>query len=403
MNPYLGPIVDALGGSRLDPIVLDRHARRADAANGGFFAAPGMERVLPADAIRSSEARPDPADEAAAREAALGIADVRVAVPCCGVDLGPDLARDVSAYATGWFPRKPGEILRTRRLLERVPAAGVLVADEYHRQECVEAARSVGIPVFAVQHGTIFRHHNGYMHADRPATLQLPDVTYVFGRWERDLLVHDSVYREDEVVASGSPRVDLFRPEDVHLAAVRAELGVAPGDRMVVLSGTYGSIYRRFHYPVLLARLFDRSLPGVHLVVKQHPAELDEGPYRAVVEGVAAAGGFQPPAITVVREVDLYRLLAAADAHLGIHSTVLTEAVLVGTPNLLAAGVCGGDLLGYVAAGVAVPVADGGELLAALDGPATFDPAARDAFLRRHFEPGSASRRISDDLLARTG
>ncbi len=110
---------------------------------------------------------------------------------------------------------------------------------------------------------------------------------------------------------------------------------------MVVVSGTWGPIYRQFHYPIALANLVDRPLPRVHLVVKLHPGERDEGPYRAVIEGVAAAHGFEPPPVTVVQSVDLYRLLRAADAHLGLHSTVLTEAVATGTPNLLAVDVAG--------------------------------------------------------------
>jgi hypothetical protein len=256
--------------------------------------------------------------------------------------------------------------------------------------------------VAAIQHGTINRHHRGYIHADRPPGLRLADRTYVFGRWEHERLVGDSVYREDEVVVAGSPRLDLFRPADMDRVAVRAELGIAPGDRLLVLSGTWGEIYRRFHYPVVLARLFDRPLPGVHLVVKQHPAETDEGPYRAVIEGVAAARGFAPPPITVVRDVDLYRLLGAADAHLGIHSTVLTEAVFVGTPNLLATGVLGGDLLDYVDSGVALPVTTGEELLAALDAVAAgaITAEARAAFVARSYEPGPAGERIAADLLA---
>jgi hypothetical protein len=140
----------------------------------------------------------------------------------------------------------------------------------------------------------------------------------------------------------------------------------------------------------------------VHLVVKQHPAEVDEGPYRAVIEAVAASRGFAPPPITIVRDVDLYRLLGAADAHLGIHSTVLTEAVFVGTPNLLATTIKGGDLLGYVDAGVALPVADGAELLAALVAVAAgaITRESREAFIAQHFEPGPAASRIAQDLLA---
>ena len=402
INPYLGAVADRLAGTRLDPILLDWQARLADAASVARITGPGTDRMLPRDAQLVDDVPIDPAVTERARRAAAGIADVREPVVVAGIDLGPSLARDVATRAGAWFPAKHIAIERYGRLLARLPVAGVLVADEYHRQDWMEAAARARLPVAAIQHGMINRSHRGYIHTSRPPQLRLADRTYVFGSWERDLLIRDSVYREDEVVVGGSPRLDMFRAVTPDRSTVRDELGVAPGDRLVVLSGTWGGIYRRFHYPVVLARLFDRPLPRVHLVVKQHPAEQDEGPYRAVVEGVAAARGFAPPPITVVRDVDLYRLLAAADAHLGIHSTVLTEAVVVGTPNLLASGVLGGDLLDYVEAGVALPVGDGGDLLAALDAAAdgAIAPAARAAFLARHFESGSAGDRIAADLLA---
>jgi hypothetical protein len=230
----------------------------------------------------------------------------------------------------------------------------------------------------------------------------LPDRTYVFGDWERRLLTTNSVYRADEVKVGGSPRLDLVRREPADHDAIRAQLGVAADDRLLVLSATWGPLYRAYLYPIALAHLFDRPLPRVHLVVKLHPSEHDEGPYRAVIEGVARAGGFAPPPITVVQSIDLYGLLGAADAHLGIHSTVLTEAVVTATPNLIADHARNADLLGYVEAGVATPVRDGADVLRALDTPAdpTTATAARQRFLDDHFEPGSASERIAADLLA---
>lgn len=243
------------------------------------------------------------------------------------------------------------------------------------------------------------------MHRTRPASLRLPDRTYVFGRWERALLTETSVYRDDEVRVGGAPRLDLVRApgpaSEADRAAVRTRLGVRDGDRMVVLSATWGRLYRRFHYPIALAGLFAGPVERVHVVIKLHPSEQDEGPYQRIIEGAAAAGGFAPPPISVVQDVDLYALLAAADAHLGVHSTVLTEAVLVGTPNLLATGLAAADLLGYVDAGVAIPVETTADLLAALDRPrdAAMRPEDRRAFLEAHFEPGSASERIAADLL----
>jgi hypothetical protein len=295
-------------------------------------------------------------------------------------------------------------VSRIRRILGRLKPAAILLADEYHRQDWIASARAEGIRIAAIQHGMIYRWHNGYMHRDRPKELSLVDRTFVFGAWERKLLIEHSVYREEEVAVGGSPRLDLAGPQVTDRDAVRTELGIAPTDRLVVLSGTWGPIYRQFHYPIALASLFDRPLPNVHLVVKLHPGEPDEGPYRAVVEGVAAARGFEPPPVTFVQAVDLYRLLRAADAHIGLQSTVLTEAVVTGTPNLLAATSSASDLLGYAEAGVAIPVRTGADLLEALDaGPAAAaTPEARQAFIDAHFEPGSASERIAANLLAWT-
>jgi hypothetical protein len=79
---------------------------------------------------------------------------------------------------------------------------------------------------------------------------------------------------------------------------------------------------------------------------------------------------------------------------------VLTDAVVAGAPNLIALVQAHADLLGYVEAGVARPVRDASELMAALDDPRPMDPDARTAFLARHFRAGDASERIATAVLA---
>ena len=172
---------------------------------------------------------------------------------------------------------------------------------------------------------------------------------------------------------------------------------------MLVLSTANHVLAWRFHIADAMARTLDGPLPGVHLVIKLHPGERDEGPYRALIEGLARAGGYPPPPITIVHDIDLFRLLGAADAHLGFHSTVLTDAVAAGTTNLMAAGQATADLLGYVEAGVAQPVHDVAELRAALDDPHPPAPDARAAFLGRHFRAGDASERIAAGIVAAAG
>jgi hypothetical protein len=171
---------------------------------------------------------------------------------------------------------------------------------------------------------------------------------------------------------------------------------------MVVISTVNLPFVRRFHVVQMLERMLDAPLPRVHLVFKKHPGELDEGPYEPLLAGLARARAEAPPPVTITRDVDLYVLLRAADAHLGLRSTVLTDAVVAGTTNLIALVQAHADLLGYVEAGVARPVHDAAELVAALDDPRPIHPEARAAFLARHFRPGDASDRIASAMVVVT-
>ena len=83
-----------------------------------------------------------------------------------------------------------------------------------------------------------------------------------------------------------------------------------------------------------------------------------------------------------------------SDAHLGFHSTVLTDAVVVGTPNLIAMVQAFSDLLDYGGSGVARPVHDVEDVRAAMRDPSPPDPDSRRAFLDRHFLAGDAGGRI---------
>jgi len=405
VNPYLDPVIDRLREIGADVVTIEL---RADLRDDDWWRRVRDDRQsVPIETLRRFDG---PADRIAAMERAAetetAIRAIATPLLVSGVDLGPGLTGLVGRQVGGgWYAEHLRLIGQSRHLFASMRPSVLLLADEYHRHDWIATARAAGVHSVAVQHGLIHAGHPGYAHRTRPDLLALPDRTHVFGQWERRLLVESGVYRDDEVAASGSPRLDLRRgqaPEG--RARLRASLGVRPPDRLVVISGTWSGILRRFHIPVTLARLFDRPMPGVHVVVKLHPGEVDEGPYRATIEGVAAVGGFAPPPMTVVRDVDLYRLLEAADAHLGLYSTVVTEAVVTGTPNVLSTSLATSDLLGYVEAGVARPVADGGDVLVALDELARgLDEDARRRFLADHFEPGSASERIADDIRDRIG
>jgi hypothetical protein len=413
-NPFLDPVIDALAGSALDPIVLEL-GTTTDGDDWTRLVAPAGARTIPGELLATRFSRPGDLDTRARVESAVErVSAISAPLAVGQVDLGPLVKEELVRGIRGALAGRLRDLPRMRRLLQRLRPAGILLVNEYGRPEWPAAAHAEGIPSAAIQHGIIHRYHVGYLYPDRPPDLILPDRTYVFGDYEARLLTEASVYLPAEVVVAGSPRLDLVADADPNLAsrestrtAVRRELGVADGDRMVVVSTTAAAVLTRFGVIPALGRLFDHPLRKVHLVVKLHPAETDGVRYERLVHGIAAARGIPATPLTVVKAIDLYRLLAAADAHLGSYSTVLTEATVLGTPNLLAAADAGGDLLDYAAAGVARPVSDGADLLRELD--AAGDPespaaaAARAAFVSEHFRPGAAAPRIADDLISLLG
>jgi hypothetical protein len=327
----------------------------------------------------------------------------RVEMDVAGWDLGPAMAEIVRDYEGVWLDGQRLGMRRAERLLREMRPGVVFVDHEGVRTLWLAASRRSGIPIVAIQHGVIYRANPEYCHELHRALVR-PDTTCVFGPFERDLLIEQGHYSPASVVITGSARSDpavASRPETPdERAAVRSELGVQDGDRLLVVSVAHNPIAGDLHSAEMVGRLLGGPLPGIHLAFKLHPQDRTQGPFAALLRGLAVAGGYATPPISVIRDMDLYRLLRAADAHLGQYSTVLTDAVVAGTPNLIAVGLAYGDMLDYVASGVATPVADIDGVRAFMAAPVAADPVARTMFLEAHFVPGDAIGRIVEAIQA---
>jgi hypothetical protein len=404
VDPNLGAVIDRLVAEGRPPIVLAFGLDHRDPTD--WPAIEEDDHLLPSSLLLTRWRDPGERSAPAAHlpvDAFEAAADVPLDVD--GIDLGPVVLSELRAGLEAAVAAMGRQAGRIDRFLDEARPAAILLSHEGMRTAWIVAAERLGIPVFAVQHGVLYPTHPGYRHPRHPG-LHLPTCTFVYGEYERRVLEGYGGYRADEVEVTGSPRLELDRgiaepaSAEGERAAVRRELGVADGDVLLVVSTVHVPLIR-WYLANMLEALLGGPLPGVHVVVKQHPGETDEGPYRALLEGLARAGGYAPPPITVVQRIDLYRLLRASDAHLGFLSTVLTDAVVVGTPNLISRAQASGDLLGYVAAGVATPVATVADLRAALADPRPPEPEARRAFLDEHFRPGDATGRILAAIAAR--
>lgn len=399
VDPHLALVLDRLAASGL-PIMtiglaLDHRAER------DWAALEGDDHLVPNTVVPARFGRPEDdritVDDLNARLAEVSSIPLVVA----GCDLGPALHRLIVVRAGPRVLSQVRWLQMAERLMAELQPRILFVDHEGVRTLWLAAARRSGIPSVAVQHGVIYPNNPEYCHPRHPA-LMLPDLTCLFGAYERDLLLDLGGYEEAEVRVTGSSRADpdaSRRPATTtERDDVRRELGVRAGDRLLVVSVAHNPVAGDIYSVEMVARLLGGVLPGVHVVFKLHPRERSEAPYEAVLTGLARSGGYAPPAMSSVRDFDLYRLLRSADAHLGLHSTVLTDAVVAGTPNLIAVGQAFSDMLGYAAAGVAVPVGSVDDVVSFMRDPRPLEPTARDAFLARHFEPGDATGRIVDAI-----
>ncbi|HEY3522076.1 MAG TPA: hypothetical protein VGK63_00095 [Candidatus Limnocylindrales bacterium] len=398
-DPHLAPLADGIAGRDVPVVTLGLqldHHRRAD------------WRLIESDPtlVPQSLLKPvwgDPGDEEIdVPDVDLFLAGDASSVTVDGWDYGPIIrAALADEYGTDYLQAQARAVVRTERMIRDLAPRTMVLDHEGGRTAYLAAAHRSGVPVVAVQHGIIFSGNPEYCHPTDPLLVR-QDVTCVYGEFEREVLVACG-FGAANIAITGSSRAETVlagaAPSADERASVRHELGVADGDRMLVVSLAHNPVAGDLHTVNMVARTLGGPLPGVHVVLKLHPQEAAEQRYERTLRLMAEAGGYEAPRMTVIRDFDLYRLLRSADAHLGQYSTILTDAVVAGIPNMIAVGYAWSDLLAYVDAGVATPVRSVDDVRTFMADPRAPAAADRDAFLAAHFLTGDATARVVDVVL----
>ncbi len=269
-------------------------------------------------------------------------ADLRQAALVRGCDVWPLLRAELRGISHLQFPWSAQAMDEAGAALDALrPAVAVTYAEAggWGRALVLEARRR-NIPVVGLQHGFIYRHWLNYRHeademrgspfnaADRG--FPRPDVTLVYDRFAADHLVSAGHFPPESVRVTGSPRLDAFVETARGLTAedrgrVRAAVGAAPGQHVVVVASKYAQIRPAF------GALVDavRPMTDVRLVVKCHPAET-AGPYER-----AAADATN---VTVApASADLASLAAVARVLVTVNSTAAIEVMPLEVPALVVA------------------------------------------------------------------
>jgi hypothetical protein len=253
-----------------------------------------------------------------------------------GVNFSELVAGDLAAVLLLQLPWAVRSYEETRELLRvaRPDALCLYAESSGWGRAALAACRAEHVPSVALQHGILYPTYFSYVHDADEQDCPRPERTAVFGQAAWTFLVERGRYSPGALVVTGSPKFDALvsQRETWDRAAVRARLGVAPDERLVVLASRFRPI-RSTHQAVgsAFAGLVTaiEGLTGVRLLVKPHPAE----PAAAYV---AALRGIQATRTHVLSPgADLLELLHACDALVTVESLSAVEALVLERPVLV--------------------------------------------------------------------
>lgn len=414
---YIGPVLRALearaGAGEIRYIgVGPRHnfrARRwwhamAPRAEHGIIP---IERFAPERALAASRAVYR--ERHATRRLMWESVELRAHAVIRGCDCWPIVREQLAGIALLQFPWSARAMDEAAAALDAVaPAAAVTYAEAggWGRALALECRRR-GIPLAGLQHGFIYRHWLNYRHeADETAPdpgnatdagFPFPAATLLFDEHAARHLTSAGCFPPPSLAVTGSARLDELAAAMRAITAADIEAvrrsSVVDGDAAIVLFAGKEREARRA-LPALIAAV--RAMPGVHLVIKPHPAETPEV-YRAVTAGarnvhVAPTGAALPA------------LLAAARAVVTVNSTVAIDALAFGRPSVVIG--LPNNLTPFVEAGLMLGAGTADEIRAALS-KVLYDQEFRsrvegEAGAGRAAGDGQAAARSADAILALT-
>jgi UDP-N-acetylglucosamine:LPS N-acetylglucosamine transferase len=304
--------------------------------------------------------------------------DSRFRTICADGDAGHLLESQLEYYFRVAFPRGARHIQMARRMIEKEKPDLILLLNEYglFERATVIAAKQLGVPTIAVQHGVIHSKHRGYMHSKSEVSpngdveapfCPIPDRTAVYGPFYKHLLTRLSAYPVESVIVTGQPRYDRM----AHMKRLYSrkqflqQHSIDLGHKVILwTTQSHGmSMEENHRYLTTVLGTIGR-LDNVTLVIKQHPGE---GPtYTRMIRNYI--GERTVNAVMTPGNSDVYEQLFACDLLISKTSTTIIEGAALGKPVIVLNLIGGPPPIGldYVKEGVAVQASSEKELVSAI-------------------------------------
>jgi hypothetical protein len=229
------------------------------------------------------------------------------------VDHYPDLGFDEEEIA-GEALRFYIEFLIFRALLFFLAPERALLICYYGRESFIAACKSKGIEVIELQHGAISSAHPMYCFPESYRALfsqaPFPDKIAVYGKYWKEILVKDSIFPAESILVIGY----YLMVADETGKRDKVSLTFPQGKTILLISSQPTVQDELCEYIAFLKSQLSRK--QWYLIIKPHPRE-DAEIYSNLLE----------PDFISLSHQSIYGLLACADVHIGVYSTVIYEAV----------------------------------------------------------------------------
>jgi len=220
----------------------------------------------------------------------------------------------------------------------------------------LDSARLHNIQTVGIQHGIIHDLHPAYVITPQDIKRKiLYDKFIVWGQNWKQYMMRKIGYPENMLFIAGQPRTDIIPVLLNEHQKLSAKLQLPDKDIIVFASQPLRDkmIRERAAFDVFTTV---SGMDNVHLVIKLHPAEINESDYYNKIAAQIGCTNY-----SIVLDTDLYLVIASCTLLITISSTVGAETIYFGKP-LIILDHLNEDLLGYVKQRVAFKATNQSEL-----------------------------------------
>ncbi len=204
----------------------------------------------------------------------------------------------------------------------------ISAADEYSPRikSTLDAAKMNNLSTFGIQHGIIHDLQPNYHFTTEDKMRNITtDCTLIWGKYWEEKLLNQGNYPENSLKITGSIRTDIIpklkRVEDKKLFNLEEE------EQMIVFASQPikdADMRRHIAFEVFSSV---KHIPNCKLVVKLHPAEMNDSDYYMHIANEAGCAN-----VIINTTIDLYLMISKADIIITSFSTVGLESVFFNKP-----------------------------------------------------------------------